>query len=375
MIDKDDGKGGVNLGGIRWERMASVLFCIVVGGAFFFLAFRYLFPILFPFLAAWLFSLAVRPLATRASERFHISQKLCATVLLCLLVGGVVWTLGLLIRRLLGELTHLAERLLSAEGGLSGMLQGSVDYFETLTSGIPFLQRIGAGERFAAVKDRFNMGVTSLLEELLKSLSTGIPTFAGRMISAMPTVLLAIVVTLIAGFTFCTEGGEIGEKLTGLLPVRLQRRLPSLRERVRGFCKGYLRAYLWLLLLTFAELLVGFLILGVDYAVLLSALIALVDMLPVLGVGTVLVPWSIILLLQKNYYLGFGLLILFFAVTVLRQIIEPKLVGKTLGLHPLLSLFASYAGWQLFGFFGMLVGPFLAMLAKSAAVFAFGNKN
>ena len=112
-------------------------------------------------------------------------------------------------------------------------------------------------------------------------------------------------------------------------------------------------------------LLVGFLVLNVDYAFLLALVIAVLDMLPVLGVGTVLIPWALWAFFQRNFYLGFGLAILYLVMLILRQIIEPKLLGKSLGIHPLLTLFAGYAGWQLFGFLGMLLGPVAAMMIKN----------
>ena len=117
--------------------------------------------------------------------------------------------------------------------------------------------------------------------------------------------------------------------------------------------------------MTFALLFPGFCILRVRYAFLLAVVIAFVDMLPVLGVGTVLIPWSTVVLLQKNYYLGFGLLILYAAVLILRQILEPRLVGHSLGISPILTLFSTYAGWKLLGFWGMILGPVLAMLGKN----------
>lgn len=132
------------------------------------------------------------------------------------------------------------------------------------------------------------------------------------------------------------------------------------------FFKRYLRAYLILLAITFLCLFVGFSILGVDYAFLLALLTAVVDMLPVLGVGTVLIPWAAVMLLQERFYLGFGLLILYGVMLILRQIMEPRLVGKSLGLHPVLTLFAGYAGWRLFGVIGMILGPPVAMLLRIA---------
>ena len=161
------------------------------------------------------------------------------------------------------------------------------------------------------------------------------------------------------------EPGQIGRFLETHLPPRIAVNLPKWRARAKAVSFRYLRAYLLILLTTFAELFVGFLILRVRYAFLLSLLIAVVDIFPVLGVGTVLIPWAVVLLIRKNFYLGFGLLILYGVVTVLRQIIEPRLVGKSLGLHPLAALIASYAGWRWFGFLGMALGPVAAMAVKA----------
>ena len=96
----------------------------------------------------------------------------------------------------------------------------------------------------------------------------------------------------------------------------------------------------------------------------LAFLIALADLLPVIGVGTILIPWGIVMLLQKNFYLGFGLLILYLVISLIRQVAEPKVLGKSLGLHPLLTLFATYVGFSLFGLLGMILAPIVALVAK-----------
>ena len=126
----------------------------------------------------------------------------------------------------------------------------------------------------------------------------------------------------------------------------------------------YIKAYGILLLLTFALLLVGFWILRVEYAFLLAFLIALADLLPIIGVGTILIPWGIVMLLQKQFYLGFGLLLLYLVISLIRQVAEPKVLGKSLGLHPLLTLFATYVGFSLFGVLGMILAPVVALLVK-----------
>ena len=140
--------------------------------------------------------------------------------------------------------------------------------------------------------------------------------------------------------------------------------MPRIGDAMRDIFRRYIKAYGILLAMTFALLLVGFWTLRVEYAFLLAFLIALADLLPVIGVGTVLIPWGIVMLLQKQFYLGFGLLILYLVISLVRQVAEPKVLGKSLGLHPLLTLFATYVGFTLFGLLGMILAPVAALLAK-----------
>jgi sporulation integral membrane protein YtvI len=351
---------------ISWERMAAVLICIFLGGGALILFWKYLFPVLIPFIIAWGVSLLVRPLSVRISSRIGVSQRLCAVILLLVFLFLTVFLIGLGIRRLMQELSNLLGRLLENNGNIPVVLEDSFDLFGFL------VEKIGLrGEnqaQYAAFRLKFNEMLSNLMEHLIEALSGMVPSLAGKLLSSLPTFFFMTLITVIAGFYFCIDGKEIGHSLCRLLPQSIQSRIPAWKEATKRVSWKYIRVYLLLLLFTFLELLIGFLILRVDYAFLLAALIAVLDMLPILGVGTVLVPWALLMLLQKNYYLGFGLLILYFAVLILRQITEPKLVGKSLGVHPLLALFASYAGWRLFGFWGMLLGPIVALLIKNAAL-------
>ena len=126
--------------------------------------------------------------------------------------------------------------------------------------------------------------------------------------------------------------------------------------------------------ITFIELFVGFLILGIDYSFVLAILIAVLDILPVLGTAVVLAPWGIILLLMKNYFLGVGMLILLLIISIVRQIIEPKILGDSFGVHPLVSLITLYIGLKLFGVVGMVLLPMIVMIVLSETTKSFKAK-
>ena len=352
---------------IQWGKWAAVAICVAAGVLGTAVIFRYVLPILLPFLIAFGISLPVRPLAQAFAARTKLSPKLCAALLLSLFFVGAGFVLGAVIQRLLLELEDLLTRLLSEEGDVSGWMQSPADFFDTVTSKIGFLRRIGAGERFGAMREAFNETVANAWGDLLSGVTAAIPALIGRVAAAMPTLLLTGIVTVIAAFYFCMDEMGAMRSLLAYLPKGLQERLAGWRKRAKGVAVRYLRAYCLLWLLTLCQLFLGFAILRVKYAFLLALVVSFVDLLPILGVGTVLIPWSVVLLVQQRYGMAIGLLVLYLVVAVLRQVLEPKLVGKSLGISPLLALFATYAGWQLLGFWGMLLAPFVAMIVKAMA--------
>ena len=127
-----------------------------------------------------------------------------------------------------------------------------------------------------------------------------------------------------------------------------------------------MRSYLVIMLVVFALLFVGFLILGIKYAILLAVIFALLDMLPLIGIGIFMIPWGIFELIFGSSGLGVGLLVLFAVCELIRNLIEPKIVGKNLGIHPILTLVILYASYSLFGIFGLLLIPFLSVILNIA---------
>ena len=145
-----------------------------------------------------------------------------------------------------------------------------------------------------------------------------------------------------------------------MTPPSLQDKVYPLGRRLSRLGRQYLRAYLFLGFLTFLQAFIGLAVLKIPYAFLLALAIAIVDVLPLLGTGVILIPWALIALLTGNVPLAIGLGILYGITTAVRQILEPKLIGDGLGLHPLLSLVAMYAGLRLFGVWGMILAPLVA---------------
>ena len=200
---------------------------------------------------------------------------------------------------------------------------------------------------------------------MLESLGSAVPDIAREIVIALPNILLLSLVTIIACFYFAVDIDVVNKTIKQTLPFRVSNFVQRLKNKfIYGF-KKYLKAYCIIFLVTFIELLIGFWILKVDYAFVLAIIISFIDFLPVLGVGAVLVPWGIVLLLMKNYSMGLGIIILFIVMTIVRQIIEPKIVGKSLGIHPIISLVTIYLGFKIWGIGGAVVFPVLALVVFS----------
>jgi len=353
---------------IQWERVAAIFLSVTLGSVALYLLLRYAFPVLLPFLIAYLVSLMIRPIAKKLSRILHLPRKLIACLLLLFLILGGAYLLWTLLTRLISEAVALLEQLLTG-GVFSATLESVQNWFASVS------ERFGIN--FLANREELDKALVELLRTSLTSLASSLPDIITALVSSLPSFFLLVVITLVAGFYLCMDGEHITQSTLELLPSALQKKLFSVRMAFKSIFKRYLKAYLYLFLLTFLLLYVGLLILGVEYALLLAFLIALADLLPIIGVGTVMLPWGILLLLQKNFYVGFGLLILYLAISLVRQIAEPRFIGKSLGLHPLATLLASYAGLTLFGFFGMLLAPIALSLVKGiySSVFVEQSKN
>lgn len=348
--------------GEKWQSIAAILFVALVALAAVYLLLRYALVLLLPFLIAWGVGVVIHPLAVRIHQRWHLPQKLCAAVLMLLLLTLITALLIAAADRLLSEVQRLLQWLESDGVDLGERLAAWIGQMRRITERIPWLSRLRRVEGLEQMLDRVDEMVNNLMRQTLSELSAKIPEWIGGVVRAVPSIVIFLVVTLLACFYFSADLTAVHEALVGCLPRRTVERLPAWKKRLGEILRQYARAYLLILLITFFELYIALSILGVDYAFLIAALTALVDILPVFGVGIVLLPWAAVLLVSKQFYVGFGLLITYAIVMVVRQIIEPRVVSGSLGLHPLLTLFCMYVGYRLFGIPGMMLAPAAAIV-------------
>ncbi|MBO8163666.1 MAG: sporulation integral membrane protein YtvI [Brevibacillus sp.] len=184
-------------------------------------------------------------------------------------------------------------------------------------------------------------------------------------VAAIPRLLIVFLVYLIALFLFSLDLPRVVDGFMGMFSASAREKVELVLKQLNRATIGFLRAQIILSLLTYVLTLIGLLILQVKYAVVLAFLVMLVDILPILGAGSFLVPWAAIAFYQGDAHLAGGLLILFVAITVIRRTIEPKILGSSLGISALSALISLYIGFQLLGFIGLILGPAVVIIFEA----------
>ena len=311
---------------------------------------RFLLPIALPFLLGLWLALGAEPVVRLLHQKLRLPRWAATALAVSIVFLLTVTVLGLLVGLLMRQLTRLQDVLPHLEAAVTQAMESLRQWLSELPGSLgDLLSKTLAGSE--------NGG--QLTQNLLQDLPGLLANLVGRLSSG----LFGLLTGIISGYMISCRLPQIKAAVTQVLPQRWHSRyLPALKG-MRKALGGWLLAQVKLAAVAFVLLLIGFWILSIDNALLLAALVTLVDAFPVLGVGTVLLPWSLIWIAQDQIPQGLGLLALYAVIWLTRSILEPKLVGKGLGLDPLLTLISIYAGWRLFGIPGMLLAPIFTMAA------------
>lgn len=338
--------------------------CIITLGAavLLYITIKFLLPAVLPILVALVISSLTRPIAKKAAEKSRMPFKLCGIVTASLCIFFAAYAVVILGEKLLHEMMSMVKVLMESLDREDNIIRRVMELAVKVRDKIPFL---------SDSDNTYSAGIYDMLMEWAKSTVTSASESFARgtasFIAALPDFIFASVVCVIALFYLTADMDGVRSGVAKFVPLSLRKKLRGLTQRLGTAMSGYVKAYFALMLVTFGELFLGFVLLRVRYAFFLALLVAVIDILPVLGVGTVLLPWSLFLFISGSTGRAVGMLILFGIMYAVRQFAEPRLVGRFMGLHPLLTLAGAFAGYSLFGLWGMLLSPVILFAAKLAA--------
>lgn len=345
--------------------LRKVLFLLLAAGIIF-LFVRYLLPILLPFLLGAGLCLLAEPLVRILGRKLHLPRTAASVAgvgVTVALAAGVLWLVGLLVWRELTKLSTAAPQIAqTARQGAQMLQDGLVQLAQHTPEDLrPMLTQ--------KVLDLFSDGTA-----LIDSAGRWALSHAGGMLGRVGDGLLTLGTILLSAFMLSVRLPKLRQWFARNLPKAWYRRyLPALRQALSA-ASGWFCAQGKLAAVTYGLVVIGFLFLQVKNGFLLAALVALVDAVPLLGTGTVLVPWAAVLFFQGQAGRGVGLLCLYGVTAVTRSVLEPRLVGKQLGLDALWTLVAFYLGYRLWGILGMILAPMtLAVILRLSQLGASGK--
>lgn len=328
-------------------RFALYGFCGAICAAGIWLLLKYAFPVLLPFALAYAISCTVRPIAAWLHKKTKTSHAFWAVALIVItaaLITALIWFgASVLIKEASEAVTMLSDTLDQPDNPVS-RLSDKIAAF---------------GKRFHMDSGDFSDAFSEMVKGTVSQISSRVADWAGDILGHLPSFVFTLFVGIIALFYFCLDSKGISKMADAFLTPQLRDKISQTVSVIMRGLGRFVKAYLAIMLITFAELLCGFLVMGVRYAMLVALLIAVVDVLPFFGVGTVLVPWTILAFAEGDGVRGIQLLVLLAVMYIVRQAIEPKFLGKNAGVHPVIALIFVYAGFSLSGVGGMILAPIL----------------
>lgn len=307
-----------------------------------------------PFVIGWIISMIANPLVKFLERKLKIVRKHSSVLI-------IICSLAAIVAVLYFGAVKIGTETVDFVSGLPELYEKAEVEFKEI------------GNNLQGVYDRLPGNIQKSLNELSKDLNTyiagaiqavGAPTVsaAGRFAKNLPSLLISIIVTLLSSYFFIAEREEIVENIKKITPDSVQDRVSLVIANLKTAVGGYFKAQFKIMGVVFVILLIGFLILKVDYAVLLAFLISFLDFLPFFGTGTALIPWALFHVLSGDYQMAVGLLIIYAASQLIRQLIQPKMVGDSMGLKPLPTLLFLFIGYRVEGVIGMIVAVPLGMI-------------
>jgi sporulation integral membrane protein YtvI len=316
---------------------------------------KYLFVWIAPFIFGYFLAVIVQPVVTFMTKTLKINRKAAGiiSVVAFIILLSLLLTMGL--TRLIYELIsvfnmmpHFFSKVISSINAFSDKFTGM---FDNLPKDI--------AHQLGNLFNDFSLQITKL-----SSFTSGAATFTLKTAAMVPGVVLNIIITIVSACFISCDYPDIRSFMMRQLPEKYQKWAMKIKEFFFKTIASFIRAYLTLMLITFLELCIWLSILRVPHAIMVSALISLVDVLPVLGTGSIVLPWAVFEIITGDIHLGLLLMLMYTFILIIRNILEPKIVGYHIGLYPLCTLIAMFVGFNAFGTVGLFLLPIAIIIIK-----------
>lgn len=344
------------------SRLIVLGFCLVVIAACIFLFLQefidflgYAVWLLSPFIISFFVSLLINPMVDGVQKRFRLPRSVCAILVIVLTVGVIGGILTGVIWKIVEEIRDVYEDWPFIYGNIRLTWLKISDVLSEFVSMLP--------QNWQKVFDDISNQVLEWIANF--AANTEIVRSAGNVAKKLPSIFIVIIVFILSLYFMITDAKKISNAVKKPFSQKFLQKIEKFRYEIKRYVGGYIKAQLIIMCISFTILLIGLSILRIDYALVIALSTAILDALPFFGSGAVLWPWSIISFIMGDIGLGVGLIIIYLTVILMRQLIEPKIVSQSIGVHPLMTLMAMYIGFRIFSIGGMIFGPLVMVIVVS----------
>ncbi len=334
----------------------NVLYIITIVGILYFV-FKYMLSWIMPFIIGFIIAYLLKPVghaigkATKFKNRnisiFVISFFYISIIILIGLIIANVWGLIYKFIRILPNLYNQ-----NIEPAILSMINWAISSIDTLSPEIAGL----ISNVFNNMLDILTTGVSNISKTVL----FGVTRFAQR----IPIYFITLLFSIICSVLITIDYDNVSHFIKRQIPEKAYDLLFDIKKILVGTILKMVRAYVILSFIAFIEMSLGFVILGIDHPIAISAFIAILDVLPLIGIGGILIPWGIYEIVIGQRLIGIGLLVIYIIAYILRSSLEPRIIGKQIGLNSLATIVAMFVGFKLFGFMGFIIAPIIAIVIK-----------
>ncbi|QDP40841.1 sporulation integral membrane protein YtvI [Radiobacillus deserti] len=349
---------------ITKPQLQRLLFvCGVVVSSYY--VFIYLAQYTYPFIIAILLAYLINPIVNKFVTYFRLPRGLAVFLSIAGILALITTILSVLVVELVNGTAYLAANLpdhfkVMVEFFEKWFMENIMPIYEKVAS---IYQNLEPGQQQAIVEqvkhagENFASNGAAALQNLLEN----IPVFLGK----LPNYITVLIFSLMGTFFISKDWPTYQKVLKSKTPVNIRDSGVKVTDGLKKAFTGYVKAQLTLISITASIVLIGLLILRVEFAITIAFLTGVVDLLPYVGTGIIFIPWIIYMFFSGNMYLTIGLSLLFLTIIVQRQLMEPKILSNSIGVNPLVTLVALFVGFQIWGFSGLIIGPTLAVIGNT----------
>ena len=318
---------------------------------------RYVIPMTMPFVIGFLIAYSLRGFINAVSRKLNMPRKAAAILVVLMFYATVGSLLTLLGLKAISWLAALVGNIpMIYEVHVQPFLMDVLYSLEVLFTGLDL--------SVVSVMESVGAQLIQSLGKMVSNASVGVMGFATVAASSLPGLFVKLVLIIISSFFIAIDY----DQLAGFCLRQMGEKTKAVFLEIKAYVVGTLwvciRSYLIIMSLTFVELSIGLSLLKINHAILIAFCIAIFDILPVLGTGGIMIPWTVLTAITGDYHMALGLLLIYLVITVIRNIVEPKIVGSQLGLHPVVTLVSMFVGVQFFGVIGLFGFPILLSLLR-----------